>query len=188
MAIWRHRFGTLFPKRYDVLPLNLMKSRCREIGCYNDRIALKYNRHLGSSVSRCLSNFRAIRNVMISSGKTFVHLLNRSSGSTLVQLMTYCLPKRMSTHTNLQWSRMPISQEKLKIYVLDVSLKMYNLRLQVTRIHIEAETHERVILVFIYWSFVGRIDHSSVDTHHKGPSMWSFLDFFVVKLHENSWT
>ena len=125
---------------------------------------------------------------MISNGKTFVHLVNRSSGSTLVQLMTYCLPKLMSTHTNLQWSRVPISQERLKIHVLDVSLKMYNLRLQVTRIHIEAETHMRVIFVFIYWSFVGRIDHSSVDTHHRGPLMWSFLDFFVVKLHENSWT
>ena len=32
--------GRLFTKRWDVLPPNLVKSRSREIGCYNDRIAL----------------------------------------------------------------------------------------------------------------------------------------------------
>ena len=32
--------GPLLTKRTDVLPLNLMKSRSRDIGCYNNRIAL----------------------------------------------------------------------------------------------------------------------------------------------------
>ena len=40
--------GPLFTERYDVLPPNLVESRSREIGCYNDRIALKFDRHLGS--------------------------------------------------------------------------------------------------------------------------------------------
>ena len=39
----------LFTKRYDVLPPNLAKSRSLKIGCYNDRIALKFDRHLGRS-------------------------------------------------------------------------------------------------------------------------------------------
>ena len=32
--------GPLLTKRTDVLPLNLMKSRSRDNGCYNNRIAL----------------------------------------------------------------------------------------------------------------------------------------------------
>ena len=41
--------GPLFTKRQDVLPTNLVKSRSHEIECYNSRIALKFDRHLGSS-------------------------------------------------------------------------------------------------------------------------------------------
>ena len=48
--------GPLFTKRQDVLPPNLVKFRSREIGCCNGRIALKFDRHLGS-------NFRAIGKV-----------------------------------------------------------------------------------------------------------------------------
>ena len=36
----------LFTKRTGVLPQDLVKSRSRAIGCYNDRIALKFDRHL----------------------------------------------------------------------------------------------------------------------------------------------
>ena len=44
--------GPLFTTRTDVLPPNLVKSRGRGIGCYNDRIALKFERNLGSSVAK----------------------------------------------------------------------------------------------------------------------------------------
>ena len=37
---------SLFTKWIDVLPQDLMKSRSREIGCYNDCIALTFDRHL----------------------------------------------------------------------------------------------------------------------------------------------
>ena len=42
--------GPLFTKRTDVLPPNL-KSRSCEFGCYNDRIALKFDRPLGTTAS-----------------------------------------------------------------------------------------------------------------------------------------
>ena len=41
----------LFIKRSDILPPNLMKSRCREIGCYNELVVLEFDRHLGSSAA-----------------------------------------------------------------------------------------------------------------------------------------
>ena len=40
--------GPLFTKRTDVLPQDLVKSRSREIECHIDRIAMKFDRHLGS--------------------------------------------------------------------------------------------------------------------------------------------
>ena len=43
--------GPLFINQSDVLPLNLVKSRCREIGIYDDRIVLKLVRHLGSAAA-----------------------------------------------------------------------------------------------------------------------------------------
>ena len=43
--------GPLFTKRLDVLPSNLVKSRSREIRCYNERSALKFDRHLGSAAA-----------------------------------------------------------------------------------------------------------------------------------------
>ena len=33
----------------DILPQDLVKSPSREIGCYNDRIALEFDRHLDSA-------------------------------------------------------------------------------------------------------------------------------------------
>ena len=46
----------------DVLPPNLVKSRSCEIGCYNDRIALKLDRHLGGITAevpvKCQSDWR----------------------------------------------------------------------------------------------------------------------------------
>ena len=43
--------GPIFTNRH-VLPPNLSKSRSREIACCNDRIALKFNTHFGSSGCR----------------------------------------------------------------------------------------------------------------------------------------
>ena len=49
---------------WDALPPSLVKSRSREIGCFNYHIALKFDRHLDSATTeRCLSNFRAIGKV-----------------------------------------------------------------------------------------------------------------------------
>ena len=58
---WLHKDnpGLLFTKRWDVLPSNLVTSRSHQIGCYNDRIPLKFDRAL----PRCLPNCRAIRKV-----------------------------------------------------------------------------------------------------------------------------
>ena len=41
--------GSLFTKRADALPPNLVKSRSREIGCYDDPIALQFDRHLDNA-------------------------------------------------------------------------------------------------------------------------------------------
>ena len=49
--------GPLFTKRTDVLPWDLVKSRSRQIGCYIDSIALKFERHLGSSAAEVLVKF-----------------------------------------------------------------------------------------------------------------------------------
>ena len=43
--------GPLFTKRPDVLLQDLVKSRSREIGCYDGRIALQFDRHLGSAAA-----------------------------------------------------------------------------------------------------------------------------------------
>ena len=53
--------GLLIRRRTDVLPQDRVKSWSREIGSYDDRIALKFDRHLGSAAAECLSNFRAIK-------------------------------------------------------------------------------------------------------------------------------
>ena len=42
---------SLFAKRADVLPQDIVKSRSREIRCCNYRIALKWDRHLGKAAA-----------------------------------------------------------------------------------------------------------------------------------------
>ena len=55
--------GPLFTKRQDVLRSDLEKSRRREIGCYNDCIALKFDRLSAAALPSYLLNFRTIGNV-----------------------------------------------------------------------------------------------------------------------------
>ena len=43
----------------DVLPPNLAKSRSREIVCDNDRIVLKFDRHLGSIAAEMVVKFQS---------------------------------------------------------------------------------------------------------------------------------
>ena len=52
----------LFTKRWDVLPPNLVKTRSREVGCYNDRVALKSDRHLGVNAIEMPVKFLSDRN------------------------------------------------------------------------------------------------------------------------------
>ena len=82
--------GPLFTKHTD-LSQDVAKSRSRENGCYNDRIALKFDWHLGSAAAEVPVKFRAIRkaNPEIlqlreftgSCGKTPVRLVNRDHGA-----------------------------------------------------------------------------------------------------------
>ena len=53
IQLWSLRIsrGPLFTKRLDVLPTNIVKSRHREIQCYNDRTPLKFDSHLGSAAA-----------------------------------------------------------------------------------------------------------------------------------------
>ena len=44
-----HRLQARLFTKTGVLPQDLVKSRSREIGCYNDRIAVKFDSHLGSA-------------------------------------------------------------------------------------------------------------------------------------------
>ena len=51
--------GPLFTKQQYVLPPNLVKSQRREIGCSNDHIALKFDKHLGSTAAEMLIKFQS---------------------------------------------------------------------------------------------------------------------------------
>ena len=51
--------GPLFTERTDVLPQDLVKSRSREIGCYNDLIALKFDNHLDSATAEVPVEFQS---------------------------------------------------------------------------------------------------------------------------------
>ena len=46
--------GPLFTKRVDVVPQDLVK-----IGCFNDRIALKFDRHLDSTIAEVPVKFQS---------------------------------------------------------------------------------------------------------------------------------
>ena len=50
--------GPLFIKRMGVLPQDLVKCQSREIGCLNDRIALKFDRHLHSTAASAPIKFQ----------------------------------------------------------------------------------------------------------------------------------
>ena len=48
-------------KRTERLPPKLVKSRSREIGCFNDRIAPKFDRHLDGAVTDMPVKFQSER-------------------------------------------------------------------------------------------------------------------------------
>ena len=52
--------GSIFTKRTDVLPQDFVKSRSQEILVSIFSIVPKCNRHLGTVLPRCLSNYRAL--------------------------------------------------------------------------------------------------------------------------------
>ena len=52
-------FRILFTQRQDVLPSNLVKYRSRENGCYNDHIALKFDRQLDSATAEVQAKFQS---------------------------------------------------------------------------------------------------------------------------------
>ena len=51
--------GPLFTKRTDILLQDLVKSRSREIGYYDDPIALEFDRHFGSDAAEAPVEFRS---------------------------------------------------------------------------------------------------------------------------------
>ena len=71
-----------------VRPLTAKYCKVFKIGCYDDRIAFNFDRHLDGAATEVLSNFKAIRKVQTwisllgdftrSCGKTHVGLMNRS--------------------------------------------------------------------------------------------------------------
>ena len=104
ICLWIHMIG--LPISFKVIPLaqdcpsirevtlrlcslsgRTSKSQSREIGCYNDCIALKFGKHLGSAATEAPVNFKAIEEVKsrISrlsdfarcGGKKSKHLVNR---------------------------------------------------------------------------------------------------------------
>ena len=50
--------GSLFTKRADLLSQDLVNSRSRKIGFYNDRYAVKFNRNLGSATTEVHVKFQ----------------------------------------------------------------------------------------------------------------------------------
>ena len=86
-----HSSRLRFTKRWNVLPPNFATSRSHEIQCYNDRVALKFDRHLGSSTAdmrvkfqsdwKRLTQISRLRDFMRFSDKTSVRLVNRGPRS-----------------------------------------------------------------------------------------------------------
>ena len=58
--------GPLFTKRTDVFPQDFVKSRSREIWIYTFPIALKIDRHLGSSTAAMPVKFQSDTNIITS--------------------------------------------------------------------------------------------------------------------------
>ena len=87
--------GPLFTKRTDVLPQVLAKSRSREIGCCNERIASIFDRHLGSAAAevpvKCQSDWRSRNlNLVASRDQTSVRLVNRDPGIARAIAVSIC--------------------------------------------------------------------------------------------------
>ena len=84
----------IFTKRTDVFPYDVMKSRSHQIGCYNDRIALKFDRHLGGATAEVPVKFQSnweslnrmsrLEHFTRCYDKTCVRLLNRGPGSEYI--------------------------------------------------------------------------------------------------------
>ena len=81
----------LFTKWTDVLLSNLVKSRSREIGCYNDYIVLIFGRLLGSAAAevhvKFHSDWRSLNPNLAASrscGETSVRIVNRGSGFSIL--------------------------------------------------------------------------------------------------------
>ena len=51
--------GPLFTKRAEALLQNVVKTRVREIGYYNDSNALKFDRQLGSAAAKVPVKFQS---------------------------------------------------------------------------------------------------------------------------------
>ena len=58
---WTRLLYSWFWHISDILPPNFVKSRSREIGCYNARIAPNFDRHLGSSAAELPVKFQSDR-------------------------------------------------------------------------------------------------------------------------------
>ena len=69
----------LFTKRTDGLQQDLVKFRSREIRCYNDRIALKLDRHLNSAAAE----------VPVKIQSDFKSLSANPTGSRLHKILPY---------------------------------------------------------------------------------------------------
>ena len=81
----------LFTKWTDVLLSNLVKSRSREIGCYNDYIVLIFGRLLGSAAAevhvKFQSDWRSLNPNLAASrscGETSVRIVNRVAGFSIL--------------------------------------------------------------------------------------------------------
>ena len=70
--------GPLFIKRMDALPPNIVKSRSRWTEFYNNRFALKFDRHLGSVAAEgaCQISERLEKSKPESRGKTSDRLVS----------------------------------------------------------------------------------------------------------------
>ena len=78
--------GPLFTKQTDILPQDLVKPRSREIGCYNDGICLKFDRHLGRAAAevpvKFQSDWKSLNPNLAASRlhEMSYHLVNRGPG------------------------------------------------------------------------------------------------------------
>ena len=52
--------GSLFTEREDALPTNLVKSWSHEVGCYNDRIALKFDSAAAEVPVKFLGDWKSV--------------------------------------------------------------------------------------------------------------------------------